>query len=315
MNEPPVYITGDITNACNSRCAICYLTYLKERPRPDFMSAEHLDVICKKLAPYKGALSLSCCFEPLLHPEAARLIELSGFLTDVFDIRLNTNAIGLTKDVANALIRAKLDAVVISLDSATAALNQIIRGNQQFDTIVNNVEHLVQLRAVQSVRQPRISLRMVLHKLNLPELVPLVQLTLRLGVDELYVQFLAPVAHAVIGGVAADQLLLNAGCDDVDAVFREARQEVAGSSMSLVLPTFPKKVVTGKSIWKERKTPYADKNGFHIQSNGSCRVSVYNLDIHGNPVKDICGNIFEDSVEDLLIRSHELRHPAVNTVE
>ncbi len=106
----PLYITSDITNTCNSRCAICYLTYRKPQA-PIFINSQKFKMIVEKLRFYHGSFSLACSYEPFVHTQASSIMLLCEPMKD-FNIRINSNGIAMDEAVCDALLRSRVDVVV-----------------------------------------------------------------------------------------------------------------------------------------------------------------------------------------------------------
>lgn len=310
MNENKLDITGDITNYCNSRCAMCYLTYKKNLPPKQAMTNKQFTIIASKLKPYCGTLSLSCGFEPLINPEAAAIIETASSLGKQFKIRINTNGIAFNDKITKTLIDSMIQRVVISLDSATPELNKVIRGNTRHKDVVSNLKTLTQIKKKKSSENPQLVVRMVIHLLNLHELVPLTAMCADMGIDELYVQLLAPVSGASIQGKDVSELLLDTTAYETRKVFDAATAMAAKQpAFKLTLPKITTRKLDGATIREKKQSSFAIARGFHYTSSGMCRASVYNLDQHGNTIKTGCGNIFSDSVEQIVNTSSSLKCP------
>lgn len=307
MNEP-LNITSDITNRCNSRCAICYLTYRDSMAPAVFMTEEQFSIIARKLQPYCGILSLSCSYEPFVHPDVVSLLRQCEIMAG-FEIRINSNGIAMYEPVQEALLASAVRRVVISMDAVSPELNQIIRGNNKQEQIIANVRSFIQRRQNRKQTHPALVLRMTLHTLNLPELTALVRLAAELGVDQLVVQPMAPVKGAVIQGQPVENLLLDTSNARVQDVLMEARSIAAAVHLPITLPVIRKTPQQGEHLWVEKKTPSASSNGFHILSNGKCNANIFNVDINGAVIKEGCGDLLLDSVEDILANSRRLRFP------
>lgn len=277
------------------------------------MSADQFGVLARKLQPYRGTLSLSCSYEPFVHPEPEALLRQCEVMPG-FEIRLNSNGIAMHERVQVALLESTVQRVIISMDAVSPALNQIIRGNNKQEQIIANVRSFMNLRRTRGQKLPLFYLRMTLHELNLSELLDLVRLAIELGVDRLDVQLMAPVAGAVMQGRPVETLLLDTSSAQVQEVFMKAQSMAAGTSLAIGLPVIRKLSQPAEHLWAEKKTPGVSREGFHILSSGKCNASVYNVDVTGAAINKGCGDIFTDSVETILSTSHRLRFPGENNV-
>lgn len=309
MNTPPedtkIGITSDITNGCNSRCTICYLTYRTTSEPAAFMAPDQFRIICGKLRPYSGTLSLSCAFEPLIHPQADEIITLASGL-EGFAVRINTNAITMREPVRLAMMQGSIASVIVSLDAASPELYEAIRGSKRFNSVLENTRLLTELRRTLGRTTPQITLRMTLLKTNLPELSALVRLAAELQVDKLVVQLMAPTKGARVLGIPSDELVIQTQENAVQEAFVQARKLATELGLPLELPRVVAERMGGAQIWDGKKRPVARAEVLHIPSNGLCRANVYNTDIHGKPITENCGDIFTDSLERLLDASRRL---------
>jgi MoaA/NifB/PqqE/SkfB family radical SAM enzyme len=306
QDAPPILsITSDITNTCNSRCAICYLTQKKKKEQPVLTSLEQFRLIARKLHPYKGSLSLSCGFEPLINPDICAILSECKTL-EGFSIRINSNGIAMTETVQQCLLESDISLIVISMDAVSPELNYIIRGNKKLDQIITNIRMFTAARKAKKKTHPEISIRMTLHKLNLPELPGLVNLAADLAVDKLEVQLMVPVKGATINEQPSESLFLDTSTTEAKAAFDEAKAIAKKRLLRLTLPTKP--CTSAHEGWQKKKTTTAQGTGFHIQSDGTCRANVYNVDINGNCIEEYSGNILTDSIDDILNKSSRNRH-------
>ncbi len=116
--------------------------------------------------------------EPLLHPHLKDMVLLlksrkcfTGF---------STNGLMLSPQKAAELLNAGLDYLAFSLDGATGQTYQSVRG-AKFETVIRNIENMVRIRA--GNYSPQLSITFVMLKTNLDEVLEMVRLAARLGVD------------------------------------------------------------------------------------------------------------------------------------
>jgi hypothetical protein len=140
---PPV-VRIETTNACNARCIIC--------PHRDLRRA----TVRMEEGLYRRLIaecSRAGCREVHLHNFGEPLLDKQ--LEDricyakekgIRKVKIFSNGSLLTPDRAAGLIRAGLDEVKISFDGATREEFERIRPPLKFDTVVENIRRLVQLR-------------------------------------------------------------------------------------------------------------------------------------------------------------------------
>src|SRR5207249_6059776 len=126
----PAALQVEVTGACNLRCRMCLVRY-----RPALSKTEG-SLSFKRFAelvdavPGLQVLTLQGLGEPLLAPDLLRMIEYAS--SRGIDTGFNTNGSLLIPERAEALIRAGLAWLHVSLDGATAATYESIRDGGPF---------------------------------------------------------------------------------------------------------------------------------------------------------------------------------------
>lgn len=172
-----------ITRRCNLSCRQCYVDAKRSSIGPDLPTPAILRMIAD-LSDHHATSIVISGGEPLLHPDIRLILEKSAkHLT----IRLLTNGTRITPDWAAFLADLPLH-IQISLDGATAAVNDAIRGKGVFDRV---------LAAVDRLQAAGLGHRLILCATvmdqNLHQLTDIIALARRLGVPQ--VRFL-PLRNA-----------------------------------------------------------------------------------------------------------------------
>src|SRR5205823_7743143 len=107
------------------------------------------------------------------------------------DTGFNTNGSLLIPERAEALIRAGLAWLHVSLDGATAATYESIRDGGAFDRVCENLRSLIAVKRRLGTSRPRVEMVLVAMRRNVAELPELVRLAAGLGVARLHVQNLS----------------------------------------------------------------------------------------------------------------------------
>src|SRR4030043_180698 len=134
----PVNITWEITHRCNLRCVHCLSASSEESPGE--LSLDECKSIVDQLAALKvfeinfggGEPLLKDYFLPLLH-----YIHQKGIVTCI-----STNGTVLTDEAIERFTKNPLVNVQVSLDGATAEINDAIRGRGTFGKIITGMERL-----------------------------------------------------------------------------------------------------------------------------------------------------------------------------
>ncbi len=116
--------------------------------------------------------------EPLLYPEIMLLFEL--IKDRDFYGSLITNGVLLKNQMVEHLCQISWDYIRISFNAARASTYQKVNGADDFDTVLNNIRYLVELR---DNNRPEIYLHFVIQKGNSLEVAQFVRLAENLGVD------------------------------------------------------------------------------------------------------------------------------------
>ncbi len=117
--------------------------------------------------------------EPLNHPRFFDMVEVAK---EKCNVGLTTNGMFLNEKACKKIVELGVDYVAISIAGATSKTHESIRKGTNFDKIMENVKELLKLK-----NRPRIIFTFLVNKLNIDELPDVVELTAKLGVDELVV--------------------------------------------------------------------------------------------------------------------------------
>ncbi len=173
----PLKAEWEVINTCNARCQTC--KDWQSKPDSTILSHSESIELVRQLAK-AGLVNLTFTGgEPLLRKDLFEIISFAksqGLTTE-----LVTNGLLINERRANKLIEAGLDRICISLDAATACLNDEIRGIKgYYDLAVSAIDNLKAMRANSS---PEIIIKAVVTHRNIKELIPLAELTIVKGID------------------------------------------------------------------------------------------------------------------------------------
>jgi len=121
--------------------------------------------------------------EPLLHPRLAEMIEIAkrrGVM-----VSLNTNALSLDREKADALIESGLDSITFSFDGATKETYERFRGEGNFERVSENVRQFVARRRAKKSRTPLTILQFIVMNGNEHEIPAIRGLARAWGTDKL----------------------------------------------------------------------------------------------------------------------------------
>ncbi len=177
-----------ITDRCNLRCLHCYQSeYLRGA------SIDLLLTIAEKIINELKSRNFSTCInitggEPLL--DKPTLISLLQFLDQssvVQELMIITNGLLINEDYLEELEKfSKLSTIKLSLEGATSQSNDLIRGKNTFDLILQKIKLL------QSHHHFKTVVMFTLQKMNLPELDLMLSLGKKLNLDGLILERFIP---------------------------------------------------------------------------------------------------------------------------
>jgi MoaA/NifB/PqqE/SkfB family radical SAM enzyme len=184
VGAPPRSLYLETTNRCDSKCQTCIRTFQTLEPPADLTLARIRAIV--EQCPDLDRVVLHGIGEPLLNPEIFGIV--AYLKTRARSVLFNSDAITLTPARARRLIESGLDEYRVSMDAATAATYCRLRGVDQFERVIGNVQRLVALQREAGRTEPRVSLWFTALRANIEELPAFVELAARLGVGEVYVQ-------------------------------------------------------------------------------------------------------------------------------
>ncbi len=146
--EFPQMINIDITNECNLACTHCPHKQLIKDPDYEhgFMEMSLYKNIIDEIANYPGTTVRPFGDgEPLLHPQIVEMIHYAKE-KGIRRIWLNTNGLLLDENMSQALLKAGLDELEVSIDAAHKNTYEKTRVNSDFDRVVQNTLKYAELK-------------------------------------------------------------------------------------------------------------------------------------------------------------------------
>jgi radical SAM protein with 4Fe4S-binding SPASM domain len=172
----------DITNCCNLHCIMCHWYY--DGSSSHTMSLDEFKQATEGILRRVNVLFLSWTAEPLLNKELPAIIAYAR-RSKVPCITLVTNLTMLTEEIADAFVNNGLHRINVSIDAADPKLYAVIRQQDRFAKVIENLRRIQQLKKKRRSRFPIIALNTVLLKMNIAQLNPLIDLCANLEITEL----------------------------------------------------------------------------------------------------------------------------------
>lgn len=175
----PRRVLLELTNMCNYRCIMCGRNF--ETFRPTYFDMDIIDSL-KEVFENAEEVTLFGWGEPTVHPEFSEIMEkLSQFKTLRKYILTNGSNLGYIKKLIK---KGSIDILAVSLDGATADINNSIRKGSDFEYITKKLKEITAMKE-QGIKIPFINLVFVIMEKNVHQLPEMVKLTKELGIPEL----------------------------------------------------------------------------------------------------------------------------------
>jgi len=212
----PRQVTLFVAWPCNLRCRVCalygvadYVPEYMERSSPQYMSWEIFQRVMDPLA--GGTASPAVTFiggEPTLHPRLAEMVRYVKRRSDAH-VDMCTNGTQIPR-IGEALVEAGIDEVHVSIDGASAAVNDPGRGLRSFDRALEGLRQLIALR---DRRAPglKVKINCTVSGENYADLVATAELADAEGVDEIF--FSLPIFVTETEGLDACRIVEPLGFD------------------------------------------------------------------------------------------------------
>lgn len=136
--DAPICLTWELTYACNLACVHCLSSSGKRDPRE--LSTEQCKSIIDELQRMQVFYVNIGGGEPTVRPDFWELVDYAT--SHQVGVKFSTNGLRIDKQVAARLAASDYVDVQISLDGATAEVNDAVRGPGSFDMAVRALENL-----------------------------------------------------------------------------------------------------------------------------------------------------------------------------
>ena len=179
---PPIMMV-EVCSACDMRCPMCPAVLHPSGRKVGLMDVELYRALIDEVGDYVGIVTPWNFGEPLLHPRLAEMIEMAkrrGIL-----VSLNTNALSLDREKADALIASGLDCITFSFDGATRETYEHLRGGGNLERVSENVRRFMARRRTMRSGTPLTILQFIVMRENEREIPAIRALAQTCGVDKL----------------------------------------------------------------------------------------------------------------------------------
>lgn len=136
--DAPICLTWELTYACNLECAHCLSSSGRRDPRE--LTTEQCEAVIDELQKMKVFYVNIGGGEPTIRPDFWHLVEYA--VDHQVGVKFSTNGVRLTPERARWLASTDYVDVQISLDGATAEVNDYVRGPGSYDTAIAALQNL-----------------------------------------------------------------------------------------------------------------------------------------------------------------------------
>lgn len=176
--HPPLNVVIEITNRCQLSCKYCYrMNNRMMNPDQGMMSYENF---IRAVDQIKGArrLNINGGGEPLLHRDLVKMLTYVNDNSIARSVRIFTNGMLLTPEMADNILAAGVDFIGISLDGSDAESQESLRLGSDFQKIINNAGYVAQ----KADKKTRIEIISVITSHNIKSIETMPELLNELGI-------------------------------------------------------------------------------------------------------------------------------------
>ena len=177
-----------MNDKCNAKCVMCGGDYFGSKTGRSItfeqfkQSARNLHLEDFQICLLAGG------GDPLVNPDVIPMMEHMREVYPRVNLALVTNAISLTKRVAQAVIDCNVSHINCSINSATRETYRHIMQVDAFDKVCRNIKRMDDLRKKHDVNLG-LQFSSAINRINIEEMPDLVRLTKELGVDSINMMY------------------------------------------------------------------------------------------------------------------------------
>lgn len=194
----PLVVLLDVTERCNLRCVMCHFSTIERIRFPPVgleiddhgnMPVALFEKVAAEFFPRAYRVALGCAAEPLMHPRFAELVTIAG-RHDVPELWFPTNLLPLTETTAEAIVRANVTTVAVSIDGVRKETYEKIRVGATWERLQAKLRMLREARGRR--KTPKLRVIFTWMQSNRAELRELPAFAADLGARELDVRHVSP---------------------------------------------------------------------------------------------------------------------------
>jgi MoaA/NifB/PqqE/SkfB family radical SAM enzyme len=180
--QPFTGMSIEASALCNLKCWICPTQFYSGPTARGNMSMETF----RKLLPYfkqVGNVDLTGWGEPFLNPNLFEMVAQAKE-AGCPSVTLTTNGTLLNAENIERIIGSKIDALSVSIDSATKETHEKLKTGSNFSQVISGIRELIDKRNHSGKKNPYVSASFLLMKDNMEEIPGFIELMASLKVEE-----------------------------------------------------------------------------------------------------------------------------------
>ncbi len=157
LEKFPLHVLIEPASICNLRCVMCYQVdktftgdNVKKNSNKKMMGMMNMDLFKKIIDECSRedvkALSIGSRGEPMLNKNFTEMISYISNKDNFFDFKINSNGSALNEKICHAILKSKVNILVISCDANTENLYKEIRVGGNFKKLIDNINLLNKIR-------------------------------------------------------------------------------------------------------------------------------------------------------------------------
>ncbi len=163
----PKFMALESSRLCNLRCTMCvthsdFIDHSHLEKYPKHFDLEKYKSILDQMVPYKDYMSIAPQFqgEPFMAPHINEMISYAR--SKGFCVGFTSNATLWNDEVVDFLIDQEVNNLCVSLDGATKDTYEKVRLGAKFETVIGNLNRLVERKLERGSLTPYLSINMTL---------------------------------------------------------------------------------------------------------------------------------------------------------
>jgi radical SAM protein with 4Fe4S-binding SPASM domain len=168
----PLQIDFELNPSCNLRCPMCPISAEASTGKGKatwFPLERYKAIVADGVKHGLKAVKLNYINEPLIRKDLPEFVDFA-VKAGVLDVYLSTNAVLLTRQMCEALVKARLTRIQVSIDAFRRETYDVMRPGGDFDKVLANIALLKSVREELGSALPLIRVNFVRTEVNEAEL-------------------------------------------------------------------------------------------------------------------------------------------------